>query len=161
MNNRLWFSARFAEVLSLPTEPDRLRALDALLNRADPGPGGFYDDLGDPSNSRHLVRTPTFADDPMLVRAPFQGFALHADWPTAWRQYAQAFYDAPLRLHYEGLDTRARYRVRVTYAGDSPLARMLLLADSDQVHPLTRKPDPIRPVEFEVPHAPPPMAASR
>jgi hypothetical protein len=151
LNNRLWFSARLAEVSSLPAEPDRLRALDALLNRADPGPGGFYDDLGDPSNSPHLVRTPTFADDPMLVRAPFQGFALRADWPTAWRQYAQAFYDAPLQVHYEGLDPRARYRVRVTYAGDSPLARMLLLADSDQVHPLTRKPEPIRPVEFEVP----------
>lgn len=151
LNNRLWLEEQFADVRRLPNEKKRLQALNTLLNRTDPGPGGFYDDLGDPANSPHLVRTPSPEDDPLFDRAAFQGFDLNAEWPTAWRQYAQAFYDAPLHVRYEGLDPNATYRVRVSYAGDNLSAQMRLEADGTEVHPFLKKPDPVRSLEFDIP----------
>jgi hypothetical protein len=151
LNNRLWLNAQFQRIRALPTERERLRALDALVNRTDPGPGGFYDDLGDPSRQPHLVVGDGFAADPALFRTAFVGFALRPDWPASWRTYAQSFYDGPLRMRYQGLDPAARYRVRITYAGDSPRTRMRLEAEGVEVHPLMPKPNPVAPVEFPVP----------
>jgi hypothetical protein len=153
LNNRVWLAGQFQKVRALATEPERLRAIDALVNRTDPGPGGFYDDLGDLSRQPHLVIGDGFAADPALFRTAFVGFAMRPDWPTAWRTYAQSFYDGPIRMRYEGLDPGARYRVRVTYSGDSPRARMRLEAEGSEVHPLISKPDPVAPVEFPVPPA--------
>ena len=153
LNDRLWLAGEFARIRALPTERERLRALDALVNRTDPGPGGFYDAPGDPANSPHLVREPTPAADPMFVRAPFHGFDLQAERPIPWRRYIHTFYEAPIRFAYEGLDPHARYRVRVVYAGDSPRARMRLEADGIEVHPHIPKPAPVVPVEFPVPAA--------
>lgn len=153
LNDRLWLAGEFARIRALPTERERLRALDALVNRTDPGPGGFYDAPGDPSNSPHLVREPTTAADPMFVHAPFHGFDLQAERPIPWRRYIHTFYEAPIRFAYEGLDPHARYRVRVVYAGDSPRARMRLEADGIEVHPHIPKPAPVVPVEFPIPAA--------
>jgi hypothetical protein len=151
LNDRVWLDGQFAYIRAVSTEPERQRSLALLLSRTDPGPGGFYDALGDPSQSPHLVRRPSVDDDPMFVTAPFHGFALRADWPRPWRQYAQTFYDAPLRMSYAGLDPEAHYRIRVVYSGDSPRARMRLEADGTEIHPLLAKPEPVRPVEFPVP----------
>ncbi len=122
LNNRLWFEAEFSKIRRLEKDAEKVRALDKLLNRDDPGPGGFYDALGDPNQSPHLVREPSVNADPLFECAPFHGFALCAEWPIAWRHYGMTFYDSPLRLRYESLDKSARYRVRVVYAGDN-LAR--------------------------------------
>src|SRR5262249_51631213 len=92
LNDRLWLAGEFRKVRALPTAPQRLRALDALVNRTDPGPGGFYDDLGDLDRQPHLVLGAGFARDPALFRTAFVGFALRPDWPAAWRTYAQTFY---------------------------------------------------------------------
>jgi hypothetical protein len=153
LNNRVWLEGQFQAVRGLPTEIERLRALDALVNRTDPGPGGFYDDLGDPGRQPHLVPGDGFAADPALARSAFVGFALRPDWPTAWRHYAQSFYDGPLRMRYEGLDPHGRYRLRFTYSGDSPRARMRLEAEGTEVHGWLTKPNPVAPVEYPVPPA--------
>ncbi|MGE3818686.1 MAG: hypothetical protein AB7I30_04575 [Isosphaeraceae bacterium] len=152
LNDRLWINAWFdREVRRLPSEPDRLAALDRLVNRQAVKPGGFHDVLGDPGHSPHLVRLPSYDDDPMFVQAPFRGFALRTDLPVAWRSNAMTFYDAPLTLRYEGLHPESRYRVRVVYSGDSPRAQMRLLADEVEVHPFLDKPDPVSPVTFAIP----------
>ncbi len=151
LNNRDWLKAQFVSIRALPRERDWLQALDAIANRTNPGPGGFYDDLGDPANSIHLVREPSPVADPLFEKASFQGFALRTSWPVAWRQYVQTFYDAPIQMRYDGLDRRARYKVRVTYSGDSPRARMKLMADDVLVHDLLVKPEPVQPVEFPIP----------
>jgi hypothetical protein len=152
LNNRVWLDAQLTAVAALATEPERQKSLDALLKRADPGPGGFYDDLGDPSNSPHLVREPgSLAADPLSGRGAFHGFALRPEWPLAWRNYAQTFYDHPLTMRYEGLDPTSKYRVRFTYSGDSPSAKMRLVAEGTEVHPWITKPNPVNPIEFDVP----------
>jgi hypothetical protein len=151
LNNRIWLERQFAEIRALKSDAERTRALAALVDRTNPGPGGFYDALGDPGQRPHLVQEPSFKNDPFLVRTPFNGFALRQDWPTFWRRYAYTLYDAPLRLHYDGLDPHAQYKVRVVYAGDNFGAKMALEAEGREVHPWLTKPNPPRPVEFDVP----------
>ncbi len=153
LNNRTWLEGQFDTIRVLSTEPERLKAIAALLNRENPGPGGFYDDLGDPANSPHVVHQPNTNEDPLFSKASFHGFSLRTDWPIAWRRYEQAYFDAPVLMKYDGLDPSATYKITVTYAGDSPKARMRLEADGTVIHDLFEKPNPIRPVSFPIPKA--------
>jgi hypothetical protein len=153
LNNRVWLEDQLAAIGKLEGEEDRLRGIEALLGRTDPGPGGFYDDLGDPARQPHLVRGPAFAEDPDFRRSTLAGFGRRPGWPLAWCQNAQSHYDAPVVLHYDALDPEARYRVRVVYAGDNFRTRVRLDAEGREVHPLIAKPDPVRPIEFDIPAA--------
>jgi hypothetical protein len=69
-----------------------------------------------------------------------------------WSRYAETLYDTPLRMHYTGLYPDACYRVRVAYSVEQPLRQVRLVAGEDfEIHPLLIKPNPIRPLEFDVP----------
>jgi hypothetical protein len=152
LNNRDFLKRRFAEAWDLSTESERLAALAALVNRTDPGPGGFYDALGDPRQRPHLVPGPGLARDPML-RQTRTGFQFRPDWPMSWCRFAESLYDAPLRMHYTELDPEATYRIRIVYTGDRFHIRLRLMADGIEVHDWLKKPEPIKPVEFDIPRA--------
>lgn len=137
LNNRLWLERQFADAHTGPAEIDR------ILTWTDPGPGGFYDDLGDPARQPHLVRGSI-------------GLEYHAQWPKSWWTYAESLYDEPLQMRYTGLDPAAQYRLRVVYAGDSPGRKIRLLAGATglpslEIHPFMLKPQPVRPMEFDIP----------
>jgi hypothetical protein len=135
LNNRLWLERQFSEARG------DAAAIDRILNRTDPGPGGFYDDLGDVTRQPHLVRGSNSLE-------------YHAHWPKSWWTYAESFYDEPLQMRYTGLDPAAQYRVRVVYAGDSPGRKIRLVAgDGIEVHPPMLKPQPVAPIEFDIPRA--------
>jgi hypothetical protein len=156
LNNRLWLKRRFDEIRKLPSERDQLRELMTIVNWTDPGPGGFYDDLGNPSRQPHLVRGVGLAGDPGFYETPRIGFItgrrVSALYPITWRDNMEALYDAPLRLHYDELDPSASYAVRISYAGDSPSTKIRLMADDKYVvHPEIQKPRPAIIVEFDVP----------
>ncbi len=151
LNNRVWLERQFDELRGLRVESERRRGIDALLNRTDPGPGGFYDALGDPANQPHLVRGPGFERDPDFRRSALVGFGTRPGEPLFWSRNAQSLYDGPLAMHYDGLDRSARYRVRVVYAGDNFQPRVRMEADDQEVHPLMKKPNPVHPIEFDIP----------
>jgi hypothetical protein len=151
LNNRAWLEARFAEIRAIPGEAGRLREIESILNRTDPGPGGFYDDLGDLTRQPHLVRGAPFESSPDFRRSALVGFDYEPGWPLAWCRNAQSLYDAPLEMRYTGLDPSARYRLRVTYAGDMFRIRIALEADGQPIHDLIAKPHPPAPVEFDLP----------
>ena len=152
LNNRKWFENQFAAIRSLGSEPERLRAVAAIVHRTDPGPGGFYDDLGNPSQQPHLVLGPGLADDPMQ-RLTRVGLGSRPDWPLAWCQNAESLYDAPLKMRYTDLDASARYRLKVVYSGGNLGPKIRLEADGLEIHPLITKPNPVNPLEFEIPQA--------
>jgi len=152
LNNRPWLKERFAEIRKLASEAERLRAIEEIVNWTNPGPGGFYDDLGNLTAQPHLVRGPGFDEDPDFRRSALVGFSPRASLRTSWRDHAEALFDAPLRMHYTNLDRTARYRIRVVYAGDAIKRRIRLVADDKyEVHPLIEKPFPFRPLEFDIP----------
>ena len=151
LNDRLWLEPQFDAFRKLETEQERVAAIDALLNRTDPGPGGFYDDLGDPSAQPHLVRGIGFENDPDYRHSTWLGCdEFRLGWPKAWITFAMSMYDAPLTMHYKGLDPKSRYRVRVTYAKDRQ-GPIRLDAEGTEIHPLMVKPDPTEPQEFDLP----------
>ena len=153
LNDRVWLADGFAMVRASDSEAERLRLIAFSLNPTDPGPGGFYDNLGDLAGRRRVVGGLPYADDPDFRRSSIIGFARRPDWRIAWCRNLGTLYDNPLTLRYDGLDPRARYKVRVTYSGDSPKARIRLDAEGSEVHPLMAKPEPIGPVEFPLPPA--------
>jgi hypothetical protein len=73
LNNAQWLREQFAEIGQDNNEQDRLRKLDAILDWTDPGPGGFYDNLGDMNNHPHLVMGRPYDDDPAFLKGPFIG----------------------------------------------------------------------------------------
>jgi len=142
LNNRVWLKQRFAEIRAMASEPERLKEIDGIVRWTDPGPGGFYDDLGNLTQQPHLVR-----GESTLV-----GFAGRAALPKSWWTHAESSVDAPLRMHYDGLDPGAQYKIRVVYGGDSPRVKIRLVAnESVEIHPLMEKPNPVKPVEFVIP----------
>jgi hypothetical protein len=154
LNNSGWLLPRFAEAAALENEADRLAAIERILHWTDPGPGGYYDDLGDPSKQPHLVPGLPFAEDPQRFKSPMTGFGYRPDWRLSWMTHAESFWETPLRMRYSGLDPAAHYRLRVVYAGDvfnMDTLITLIANDSYEIHPPTRKPSPIQPLEFDVP----------
>ncbi len=156
LNNRFWLLARFAEIRGLPGEAARLKGIDEIVNWTNPGPGGFYDDLGDPANEPHLVKGPGFAQDPTYASTAVTGFGNEDPPDMQWRKstwtYAEAMREAPLEMRYTGLDTEASYRVRIIYAGEQrPVEIRLVANDRFEIHPFQKKEFPPRPKEFEIP----------
>ena len=135
LNDRPWLERELAGARGDAERVDR------VLNWADPGPGGFYDDLGEPGRQPHLARGSI-------------GLEYVPHWPRSWWTYAESLYDEPLEMRYTGLDPAAQYRIRAVYAGDS-LGRKIRLAAGQgiEIHPLMRKPRPVAPVEFDIPRA--------
>jgi hypothetical protein len=165
LNNRLWLKAGFRELRKLPGEPERLAGIDEILQWTDPGPGGFYDDLGNASRQPHLVRGLGFEQDPGSLASPRVGFDEEklVDEPEArsgsvrrvsWLDHAESLFDAPLSLRYTNLNPSALYKIRVVYAGDSPKRKIRLVAnDQIQIHSFIVKELPFRPREFDIPAA--------
>ena len=154
VTNGPWLAKRLREISSLPAAFDQTQAIDEILNRTNPGPGGFYDDLGDIARPSRLVRGLGSFEDPELRRSVMIGhrFPLPAEMPLAWKRWAEALFDAPLRLHYPALDPQARYKVRVIYAGDAGHVKIRLACEGGpEIHPLIAKPQPPAPLEFDIP----------
>ncbi len=152
LNDRPWLKQRFAELRKMPDESDRLKGIDAIVNWTNPGPGGFYDDLGDLARQPHLLRGPGPERDPAFLESSLVSFSYRPEYRKSWWTYAESLNDAPLEMRYIGLDPAAHYKVRVVYAGDSPNTRIRLVANGKvEVHPLLQKPSPVRPIEFDIP----------
>jgi hypothetical protein len=160
LNNRAWLKGRFAALRKLSDEAAILQGIDEVVHWTDPGPGGYYDDLGDPSNQPHLVRSGSYAKDPGFLETPFIGFSAEPSWRRSWCTHVDGRYQTPIMMHYRDLDPGARYKIRVVYAGDNFEAPVRLVALSDsankevreiEVHPFMSKPQPIKPIEFAIP----------
>ncbi len=146
LNNRAWLMERFAEVRKAASEKDRLSLIDDIVNWTNPGPGGFYDDLGNTACQPHLVRGPGFAEDPAHFASALMHIEDRPQGRKSWWDQAMALYDAPLQMRYQGLDPAARYKVRAVY-GSGPIR--LVANEKTEVHPLLNK--PYERVEFDIP----------
>lgn len=154
LNNAGWLRARFAEAAVLDKEEERLAAIERIVRWTDPGPGGYYDDLGNPAQQPHLVRGLPYEEDPQRFKSTLTGFGYRPDWRLSWMTHSESFWETPLQMRYTALDPAAQYRVRVVYAGDVfSMNTMIRLVANDkyEVHAPLAKPMPPAPVEFDVP----------
>jgi hypothetical protein len=159
VNDRLWLEAQFEEILNTDNKEQQIEKVDRILNWENPGPGGFYDDLGCAWKQPHLMRQTTWTEDPGFVFGPQESHYRSMDNSTreiaplkySWLDQVETVYGIPLQMRYEDLDPKAAYRVRVTYFGRYG-APMRLVADGKHViHEGFPRPEPVWPVEFDVP----------
>jgi hypothetical protein len=152
LTDAAWLRSEMTAAKKLPDETARLARLGAAVNRTDPGPGGFYDDFGDPRRQPHLDRGRGWEKDPGFYESPQCAFSPRVRaTPRAWWHYAETHYETPLRAKYDGLDPAARYRVRVVYGGQEGRKVRLTASEGHEVHGFLAR--PFEPVEFDIPAA--------
>jgi hypothetical protein len=154
LNDRAWLENQFTRIRALAAEPQRLSAIATIVNWTNPGPGSFYDDLGNPSAEPHLVRHENYSSDPAFLHTPLDSFADHTPdqgWRLSQITHALALYDQPLELRYTGLAASAHYKLRIDYAGEDSTQPLTLTANGIVIHgPRKRATNP-EIVEFEIP----------
>src|SRR5438874_12805796 len=92
--------AAVRKIRALTSYTERRRAIEEIIDRTNPGPGGFYDNLGSLSCQRHLVCGVGALKDPEFRASALLGHR-HPEWsgaavPMAWKRWAESLYDAPL-----------------------------------------------------------------
>lgn len=98
-----WLSRQLQRGLAL--EGDHLRQhMERIVHYEDPGPGGFYDDAGDPERSPHLVVGWPFGD----------GVFSDSNRPSQRRMAFTTDQEQGVTFEYFDLDPQARYRVRMS-----------------------------------------------
>ncbi|HEV2273649.1 MAG TPA: alpha-glucuronidase family glycosyl hydrolase [Acidobacteriaceae bacterium] len=154
----MWMRREIEEIRKESDPMKQIAASRELLYRTDPGPGGYYDELGNTANRPHLLVPQEKEPDPDFRYTPLIGCSYPDHWqdraPMAWKHWAGALYDAPLRMRYSGLNRESGYRLRVVYSGDAPQVKLRLVAnDSVEIHPLILRTWPPAPQEFAIPAA--------
>ncbi len=92
------------------TGDERRELLATIADYENPGPGGFYDNLGTYEHAPHLVN-----GYPYDHGQPYVGEMLDEGNRISQRTMAYTQHeDRGLELRYEGLDPNARYRIRFT-----------------------------------------------
>ena len=96
-----------------------LADIDKILNYEDPGPGGFYDNLGVVGAQPHLVRQKTWQQDPGFVHSPIEWLDHKpgSDRRGSQLTHATCRYGTPLLMRWEQLDHDAAYHINVVYHG--------------------------------------------
>lgn len=115
LNNRYWLEDQFAEIQKLASEKEKLARLDLIRTWEHPGAGSFYDDVGHPGKSPHVVRGETPDTDPAMRRNPNPDY-----WEAGKKRARQSWYtkmDWPAAMRYDGLDPNGRYTIRTTGFG--------------------------------------------
>lgn len=134
LNEAVFLLSRLADIRKLPGEQQKLAEIKALLNRTNPGPGGFYDNPGDPASKERLADYPAWGEDPGSLKSPRVSFGVGLtgeEWvhtvqargfegrptPLAWMNQITTLYQTPLTLVYRDLDPTVGYVVKVAYTG--------------------------------------------
>ncbi len=152
LNDRIWILDRIQKAMALPAKIERIAALEEVAHWTDPGPGGFYDDLGNPTREPHLVRRKEWEHDPGFVQTVLDEFG--GDSPSyrySWNRQASTLYATPLEMRYTGLDRSAEYRLRVVYNGRFNALMRLEANGSYEVHGPLRGTRPPSVMEFPLP----------
>ena len=156
VSDTMWILRHIIDIRHIADPLDQIAAVRSLLSRADPGPGSYYDELGNPANRPHLVIGIGGTKDPDFRTSALTGFrypdTLQDRAPIAWKCWAESLFDAPLTMHYSDLDRRRAYRLRVVHPGDSPPMKLRLVANgTHEIHPFLMRAWPPDPQEFAIP----------
>lgn len=115
--NRWWLEDEFAKVRTMATPAEKSARLIELATWENPGPGNFYDDIGNIGGMPRRIEGETLITDPLSVRNPDNGFMWWDDGFSRQRVSWQSYTTRTLGLRYDGLDPAARYTIRATGMG--------------------------------------------
>lgn len=130
LNDAMWLTSQFSTILKLESESERLEAVHQLIHRTNPGPGGFYDNLGSYQGWQRVQKAKGWELDPGFLESPRLAPAIYLLQsertistghipPLAAVRHANTLADTQLSLSYEHLDPACSYNVKVNYVGDT------------------------------------------
>ncbi|TVY11169.1 hypothetical protein [Paenibacillus cremeus] len=130
LNDSMWLTSQFGTIRKLQSEAEQLEAIHQLIHRTNPGPGGFYDNLGSYQGWQRVAKGKGRELDPGYLESPRMAPAIYLLQsertraggvfpPLASVRHANTLADTPLTLTYEHLDPASSYTVKVNYAGDT------------------------------------------
>lgn len=165
LNNRWWYEDQLAEIRTLTTDAEKLDRLRILYTWENPGPGSFYDDIGNVAQSEHVLRGESLSTDPFMRRHMNPDYMWWEGGRSRVRQSWISKMDWPMGLRYDGLDADADYVVRTTGIGQCLLRvngeRVTPTIDGKEVGEIKEFPVPKSLYEdgtivltFDVPHEP-------
>jgi len=108
LNNRWWLEDEFKQVRGLSSEEEKIKRLKEIATWENPGPGSYYDDIGNDWKSPHVIGD---AEASAESRAPEPMFW----WWDNGKSRARLSWQTtmwPARMEYEGLDPDGTYLVR-------------------------------------------------
>ena len=168
LNDAAWIYAQLANAEKTSDEEESAKIIQQILQRTNPGPGGFYDNFGGPSSWERILFYHDPKSDPGNLRTPRVSFGVglkDKEWvheitakgfegdaaPMAWMNQVTALYDQPLAIAYDNLDPHGSYAIRVAYTGRFR-SRMKMTADGLLVHDFIKT--GMQPIyEFPIPAA--------
>ena len=167
LNDAVWMLAMLEYAEKLDNEEKKSAAIQSMLSRTDPGPGGFYDNFGSPKSWARVKPGKSWEDDPGNLASPRVSFGVGLrgkEWvheitakgfeggaaPLSWMHQATTLYDEPLVIIYDDLSRNKIYTLRVAYTGRFR-SKMKLTADKKFIiHDFMRT--GLQPIyEYEIP----------
>jgi hypothetical protein len=169
LNDAVWLLWQIEKIRELREEEKRLSAIHQILERTNPGPGGFYDNLGTSDRPSQLGPYPSWEEDPGSLLSPRVSFGVGLqgeEWihtveakgfdgsatPLAWMNQVTTLYDTPLTLVYADLDPLSQYSLKVAYTGRFRSKIQLKADDRYPIHELIQT-GTVPIMEFPIPSA--------
>lgn len=121
LNNRWWLEDEFKKIRALGSEAEKCARLKVIAAWEHPGPGSFYDDIGNTAKSPHVRRSEIFFTNPAENALPEPTFWWGNNGNSRERLSWQTTMDWPDAAVYEGLDPEGKYLVRSTGYGKALL----------------------------------------
>lgn len=128
LNNRWWLEDEFEKIKALDSEDAKIHRLHKLATWENPGPGSFYDNVGNIDKSPHVVREAEIGVPGILTEAGITFWWLNDGKSRARLTWQVTMW--PIAVVYEGLDPNASYQVRSTGYGQA-----LLRINGERVQP--------------------------
>jgi hypothetical protein len=119
LNNRWWLEDEFKKVRAMADEGAKVRRLAEIAEWENPGPGSFYDDIG------NVAKSPRVEGDAEQRPETFRGAEPTFWWWDSGKSRTRLSWQStmwPRRMVYEGLDPAGRYIVRTSGYGKSLLS---------------------------------------
>ncbi len=166
LNDVAWIYSTLAKAEKAATEKVKVTLIEEVLQRNNPGPGGFYDNFGNPASWSKVQFNYDLDKDPGNLRTPRVSFGVglkDKEWvheitakgfegeaaPVSWMNQVTAFYDQPLSIKYDNLNPDEKYKIKVAYTGRFR-SRMKMMADGAQIHDFIKT--GVQPIyEFSIP----------
>lgn len=134
LNDAPWLIDNIHTILAMESGGNWEDKLGEVINRTNPGPGGFYDNFGHPKSWKRVVFNSSWEEDPGSLYNPRISFGvglIGVEWvhevkavgfegtsaPQAWMMQVNTLYDTPLKIRYDQLNPDLEYTLKVAYTG--------------------------------------------
>ncbi len=114
LNNRWWLEDEFQAIGKLASDDERRARLEVLRAWEHPGPGSFYDNVGDPSKSTHVVLGDVSNVGESLAHTPIPEILWWEDGSSRKKPAWMSIMNWPIAMRYNGLDPDGTYVIRTT-----------------------------------------------